>query len=153
MVTVFSGNRMRKQAVFTDAQGRYLIVVDYEGELTIRARASSFADQTQKVLVGEAAPETVDLTVTAFESDTDRSNALPASAHLTALPWKDTEERAPFVAQCNYCHQVGNPLTRGKRSAESWTEYGDLHVIATSAQRILALGGRRLLSDAPQVLG
>jgi len=122
MVTVFSANRMRKQTVFTDAEGRYLIVVDYEGQLTIRARASSFADQTQKVAVRDAEPQTVDLTVTAFESEIDRSNALPASAHLTTLPWKDAEDRAPFVSQCNYCHQVGNPLTRGKRSAESWVK-------------------------------
>ena len=42
MVTVFSANRMRKQTVFTDGDGRYLIVVDYEGDLTVRARASKF---------------------------------------------------------------------------------------------------------------
>jgi hypothetical protein len=83
---------------------------------------SNFADQTEKVSVSHAQPQTINLTVTAFESDIDRSNALPASAHLTALPWKDTEERAPFVAQCNYCHQVGNLLTRGKRGAESWAQ-------------------------------
>ncbi len=122
MVTVFSADRMRKQTVFTDADGRYLIVVDYEGELTVRARVSSFADQAQKVSISHAKPQTVNLTVTAFESDLDRSNALPASAHLTSLPWKDTEERAPFIAQCNYCHQVGNLLTRGKRGAESWSQ-------------------------------
>jgi virginiamycin B lyase len=122
MVTVFSANRMRKQTVFTNAEGRYLIVVDYEGELTVRARASSFADHVEKASISHAKPETLNLTLGAFESDMDRSNALPASAHLTALPWKDTEERAPFVAQCNYCHQVGNALTRGKRDAASWAE-------------------------------
>jgi streptogramin lyase len=122
MVTVFSANRMRKATVFTGADGGYLIVVDYEGELTVRARASNFADQTQKVSISHAKPKTVDLTVPTFESDIDRSNALPASAHLTALPWANTKERAPFVAQCNYCHQVGNPLTRGKRTAQSWAE-------------------------------
>jgi virginiamycin B lyase len=122
MVTVFSANRMRKQTVFTDPEGRYLVVVDYEGQLTVRARASSFVDQTQTVSIDEAESQTIDLTLAAFESDIDRSNALPASAHLTTLPWRDAEERAPFVAQCNYCHQVGNPLTRGKRSAESWAE-------------------------------
>ena len=122
MVTVFSANRMRKQTVFTDAEGRYLIVVDYEGQLTVRARASGFADHTQKVAIRNTDAQTVDLTVTAFESDIERSNALPASAHLTTLPWKDAEDRAPFVSQCNYCHQVGNPLTRGKRSAESWVK-------------------------------
>jgi streptogramin lyase len=122
MVTVFSADRMRKQTVFTDPEGRYLIVVDYEGELTVRARASSFADQTKKVSVAGAEHRAVNLTVTALESDIDRSNALPASAHVTALPWRDADDRAPFVAQCNYCHQVGNPLTRGKRTAESWAE-------------------------------
>jgi virginiamycin B lyase len=122
MVTVFSANRMRKQTVFTDAQGRYLIVVDYEGELTVRARASNFADQSRNISVAEQDKRTVDLKLSPFESDMDRSNALPASAHLTSLPWKDAEERSPFIAQCNYCHQVGNPLTRGKRNAESWTE-------------------------------
>ncbi len=122
MVTVFSAHRMRKETVFTDAKGRYLIVVGYEGELTIRARVSNFADQTKKVSVSHARPRTINLTVAPFDSDMDRSNALPASAHLTTLPWKDTEERAPFVAQCNYCHQIGNLLTRGKREAESWVE-------------------------------
>jgi virginiamycin B lyase len=121
MVTVFSANRMRKQTVFTDSQGRYLIVVDYEGELTIRARASNVADQSQTISVAQQDKHTVDLTLAPFESDMERSNALPASAHLTSLPWKDAEERSPFIAQCNYCHQVGNLLTRGKRSVESWT--------------------------------
>jgi len=120
MVTVFSADRMRKETVFTDAAGRYLIVVDYDGELTVRARASNFADQTHKVSASHGQAQTVDLTVQGFASEMDRSNALPASAHLTTLPWRDAEDRAPFVAQCNYCHQVGNPLTRGKRSAESW---------------------------------
>jgi virginiamycin B lyase len=120
MVTVFSADRMRKATVFTNADGGYLVVVEYEGELTVRARASNFADQTQKVSVRHAEPATVNLTVDSFASEIDRSNALPASAHLTTLPWRDSNERGPFVAQCNYCHQVGNPLTRGKRSAESW---------------------------------
>ncbi|MGB8328854.1 MAG: carboxypeptidase regulatory-like domain-containing protein [Polyangiales bacterium] len=122
MVTVFSANRMRKQTVFTDAQGRYLIVIDYDGELTVRARASNFADQTKPISVGQDESQTVDLTVGAFESEMDRSNALPASAHLTTLPWRDTEDRAPFVAQCNYCHQIGNALTRGSRAPESWVQ-------------------------------
>ncbi|MBW2376365.1 MAG: carboxypeptidase regulatory-like domain-containing protein, partial [Deltaproteobacteria bacterium] len=54
MVTVFSADRMRKQTVFTDPEGRYLVVVDYEGQLTVRARASSFVDQTQTVSIDEA---------------------------------------------------------------------------------------------------
>jgi virginiamycin B lyase len=122
MVTVFSANRMRKETVFTDAEGRYLIVVGFDGELTVRARVSTFADQTRKVMIGRGDRQTVDLQVTPFASESDRSNALAASAHLTTLPWRDAEERRPFIAQCNYCHQVGNPLTRGKRTAESWKE-------------------------------
>jgi streptogramin lyase len=120
MVTVFSANRMRKETVFTDAAGKYVIVPSFEGELTVRARAPGFADQTQEVTVGQTGRQRVDLQVTPFATELDRSNALSASAHLTTLPWRDAEERQPFVAQCNYCHQVGNPLTRGKRTAESW---------------------------------
>jgi len=122
MVTVFSADRMHKQTVFTDAAGHYLIVVDYDGDLTVRARASNFADQTQKISTSPSQAQTVDLTVGAFESEMDRSDALPASAHLTTLPWRNEEDRAPFVAQCNYCHQIGNALTRGSRGPESWVQ-------------------------------
>ena len=51
MVTVFSANRMRKETVFTDADGLYLIVTSFDGELTVRARAPRFADETKKVTV------------------------------------------------------------------------------------------------------
>ena len=120
MVTVFSANRMRKETVYTDAVGKYAIVPSFNGKLTVRARASGFADQAREVTVGQTGRQRLDLQVAPFATDLDRSNALCASAHLTTLPWRDTEERQPFIAQCNYCHQVGNPLTRGKRTAESW---------------------------------
>jgi streptogramin lyase len=122
MVTVFSADRMRKETVFTDAEGRYRIKPSFAGELTVRARASSFADRREQVSIGADDRRTLDLQVGAFASDADRSNALCASAHLTRLPWSDAEERQPFIAQCNYCHQVGNPLTRGKRTADSWKQ-------------------------------
>ena len=122
MVTVFSANRMGKETVFTNAEGRYVIVVGFEGELTVRARASTFADNARKVMLGAEDRQTVDLQVGPFASELDRSNALSASAHLTTLPWRDADERQPFIAQCNYCHQVGNPLTRGNRTADSWKE-------------------------------
>jgi virginiamycin B lyase len=122
MVTVFSANRMRKETVFTDAEGRYLIVTSFDGEITVRARASRFADETQKVTVAPNERLLLNLRVAPFATEMDRSNALSASAHLTTLPWRDEDERQPFIAQCNYCHQVGNPLTRGKRTAQSWKE-------------------------------
>lgn len=122
MVTVFSANRMRKETVFTDAEGRYRIEVSFSGELTVRARASTFADRKEQVTLEADDQRALDLQLGAFASDMDRSNALSASAHLTTLPWKDAEERQPFIAQCNYCHQVGNPLTRGKRAADSWKQ-------------------------------
>lgn len=120
MVTVFSSDRMRKETVFTDSEGQYLIVVDYDGELSVRARIPNFADQVKKVSVSHAEPRLIDLAVAPFGSALEQSNALTASAHLTALQWKDTEDRAPFVAQCNYCHQMGNTLTRVPRSQEAW---------------------------------
>ena len=56
MVTAFSANRMRKETVFTNAEGRYLIVTGFDGELTVRARASRFADQSKTVTVGQIVP-------------------------------------------------------------------------------------------------
>ncbi len=50
------------------------------------------------------------------------SNSLTASAHLTALSWTNPHTQAAFVSQCNYCHQVGNELTRAPRSREGWDE-------------------------------
>ena len=82
MVTVFSANRMGKQTVFTNAEGRYLIVVDYEGELTIRARAPSFADATEKILVGAAyaIEDGVPSFICLDPVGADRDRALAASA-------------------------------------------------------------------------
>jgi virginiamycin B lyase len=122
MVTVFSANRMRKETVFTNAEGRYLIVTGFDGELTVRARASRFADQSKTVTVGPSDRLNLDLQVVPFDTEAQRSDALSASAHVSRLPWRDDEERQPFIAQCNYCHQIGNPLTRGKRTPESWKE-------------------------------
>jgi streptogramin lyase len=122
MVTVFGANRMRKETVFTDAEGRYRIEVSFSGELAVRARAPTFADRKEQVTLEADDQRTLDLQLGAFASDMDRSNALSASAYLTMLPWKDAEERQPFIAQCNYCHQVGNPLTRGQRTADSWKQ-------------------------------
>ena len=70
--------------------------------------------------MGDETRLTVNLTVHPVETELNRSSSLTASAHLTQLPWKSEEERAPFIAQCNYCHQVGNSLTRGRRDATSW---------------------------------
>lgn len=120
MVTVFSPNRLRKETVFTNGNGRYIIDVSFGGKLTVRARAPSFADQTKTLTLDSHDRRTLDLQIAPFESELDRSNALPASAHLTSLPWHDPVERQPFIAQCNYCHQIGNSLTRGKRSVNAW---------------------------------
>ncbi|WP_040664099.1 carboxypeptidase regulatory-like domain-containing protein [Nitrococcus mobilis] len=120
MVTVFSTDRLRKETVFTNGDGRYFIDVSFGGELTVRARVPNFADQTQRLTLDRNDRRTLDLQIGPFESELDRSNALPASAHLTSLPWHDAVERQPFIAQCNYCHQIGDPLTRGKRSVNSW---------------------------------
>ena len=57
-----------------------------------------------------------------FSNPEERSNALTASAHAANLPWKNEEDRAPFIAQCNYCHQVGNEFTRAPREKNEWRQ-------------------------------
>ena len=141
MVTAFDEAKSRRDTVYTDAEGRYSLTVDFAGKINLRARAPYFKDATKEVAMpakGEAGlpirtvTQGADLSVAAdrvldfgMTRETDPaalSDSLTASAHLTALSWNDPQTKAAFVSQCNYCHQVGNELTRVPRSREGWDE-------------------------------
>ena len=47
--------------MFTNAEGRYRIDLSFHGELTVRARASAFADQVQEVSIGGDEQHTLNL--------------------------------------------------------------------------------------------
>ncbi len=120
LVTVFSADKQRKSTVYTAEDGSYAIRTGYDGALAVRARVPYFEDVVRTV---EAQGETtvkVDFTVEKISDPQKLSDTLTASAHLTKLQWDNPELRAAFVSQCNYCHQMGNSLTRVPREETAW---------------------------------
>jgi len=120
MVTLFDAGRSRRETVYTDDAGQYALSTGYGGVLELRARMTGFADTLSRVELAASERTTLDLKLAPYATPQDRSDALPASAHSAKLPWASADERAPFVNQCNYCHQIGNELTRVPRSHEAW---------------------------------
>ena len=119
-VTVFSEAGNRKTTVYTADDGSYAIATSFDGKLNVRARVPAYEDVVKEVAAG-AGPTQLDFTVSKIVDPYALSNTLTASAHLTKLKWDDPDLRAAFVSQCNYCHQVGNALTRIPREEKDWT--------------------------------
>jgi virginiamycin B lyase len=121
LVTVYDEPKQRRETVYTAADGSYAIRTGYSGKLDVRARVANFQDARTTVELPADGRSSVDFTVRHFASPEAASAALSASAHNARLPWASPGDRAPFVSQCNYCHQLGNALTRAPRSPEAWT--------------------------------
>ncbi|MFI4930118.1 MAG: carboxypeptidase regulatory-like domain-containing protein, partial [Burkholderiales bacterium] len=120
MVTVFNEARTQRETVYTGADGRYAIRTGFAGTLDVRARLLGYADARDSVQMAAEQRAEHNLQLSPHASAADRTAALPASAHNARLPWSNESERAPFVSQCNYCHQIGNATTRVPRSHEAW---------------------------------
>ena len=120
MFTVWNAAQDRKETVYTDENGTFAIRTDFGGKLQVRARLANFADAFAEVDAGIDEAKSIDLVVKHFADAQEQSDALTASAHTAVLPGKDGAQRAPFVSQCNYCHQVGNALTRVPRDEAAW---------------------------------
>lgn len=121
LVTVFNEAGNRKTTVYTGTDGRYAMTTDFDGKLRVRARVPMFEDVVKTVEARPGAKVALDFTVSKIADPQRLSDTLTASAHLTKLKWDDQELRAAFVSQCNYCHQVGNALTRIPRDEAAWT--------------------------------
>jgi len=120
MVTVFNAEKTTRQTVYTAADGSYAIRTPYAGKLDVRARLANFDDQTSTVESTADAINSLDLTLKTFASKEAASDALSASAHNAKLDWSSSADKAAFVSQCNYCHQIGNSTTRVPQSHEWW---------------------------------
>ena len=120
MLSVWNEDKTRKETVYTDAEGAYAIRTDFGGSLQVRARLLNFADSMKDITIGKDDIGKLDMTVKHFASAEEKSAALTASAHATQLQWKSDEEKTTFISQCNYCHQMGNSLTRKSRDEKDW---------------------------------
>ena len=122
MVTAFTADAKRRDTVYTNASGRYRLNVDFAGELTVRARTPYFKDASVKVSLPLPAVKTLDFSLERHSVAAELSDSLPASAHAAVLPWGNHNTREAFISQCNYCHQMGNALTRVPREESRWRD-------------------------------
>jgi virginiamycin B lyase len=122
MVTVFDTAKLRKTTVYTAPDGSYAVNTAYHGEVTVRSRTPYYADEAVELILPEEGVVSLDFRVSRLVDPQALSDSLTASAHLTKLEWDDPELRAAFVSQCNYCHQVGNSLTRVPREKAAWLD-------------------------------
>jgi virginiamycin B lyase len=118
LVTLFNSAKDRKETVYTAADGRYALRSPFTGTVTLRARAHRHADAFRE-LSGNAR---ADFRLAMHADARAISDSLTASAHLTRLQWPDEATRTTFISQCNYCHQVGNALTRAPREKSVWED-------------------------------
>jgi len=120
MITVFNEPKTQKHTVFTNHLGQYLINIPFTGELTLRTRTPFYEDDIKKITPTNNQPITTDIILSQLKSEEDLSKDLSASAHVATLEWADDNVRTAFITQCNYCHQIGNSLTRRPRSHTKW---------------------------------
>ena len=122
MVTAFAAGDKRRDTVYSDAAGHYSLTVDFAGKIKVRVRAPSFMDAVHELDLPMEGENTLNYPLKKQFNAEALSDSLTASAHLTALSWSAPDTRAAFISQCNYCHQVGNELTRVPRDQDAWKD-------------------------------
>jgi len=120
MVTIFNAGKSARQTVYTAADGTFAIQTPYAGKLDVRARLANYDDAIATVESAAEAVNQLDLALMPFASKESISDALSASAHNARLGWSSASDKAVFVSQCNFCHQMGNATTRAPRSHDVW---------------------------------
>ena len=120
IVTAIDAAQKRRDTAYTDAQGRFSLTVDFAGGITLRARAPYFKDATQELDLARLPARPLAFELARHGVAEELSASLPASAQLAKLSWPSNDSRSAFISQCNYCHQVGNALTRGPKDSSAW---------------------------------
>ena len=140
MVTLWNAEKNRKETVYSDAHGKYRLATHFTGDLLLRARSYNYRDFNLPVRLQNAGGQTHALVLEPLTDAQEISDALTASAHAAVLPFPDQKTKDTFIAQCSYCHQQGNSLTRRARSASEWNDviwrmegYGALLTFADAA--------------------
>lgn len=145
MVTAFNQRQTRRITVYSDAYGTYSLPLSFAGELNVRVRTPYFADVTQAVQVADGETSRLDFATEKLSDPLELSESLTASAHAATIMWPKEADRATFISQCNYCHQIGNALTRRPRDRAAWAEVVDRMeaylVFVTDADKVVIADG------------
>ena len=125
MVTAFNEDENRRLTAYSDGGGRYSLPLNFVGKISLRVRTPYFKDSIQEVEIADGDNRNIDFVTEKMTDPEDLSDNLTASAHVAMARWESKEDRATFISQCNYCHQIGNAYTRTPRSKEEWKEVVD----------------------------
>ena len=146
MITASDPSGKRRETVYCDASGRYKLWLSFVGKVSVRTRALYYRDMLQVVEMASDSTRTLNFALTRQNGAAELSDSLPASAHLSTLSWSNRDSRAAFVSQCNYCHQIGNALTRTPRDVDAW------RTIVRRMEGYLAMLNRREFEDISRTL-
>ena len=122
IVTLWNEQHTQKESVYTDANGHFRLTTKITGKVTLRGRSPYYADLNVPISLTSETIIEQNFALNRLTSPEEISASLPASAHVSTLSFKDPEAKDAFVSQCNYCHQMGNSLTRAPRSSEAWSD-------------------------------
>jgi len=122
MVTLWNAQKNRKETVYTDQAGEYRLQTDFTGALVLRARSYNHHDFNVALALKADDVQTHALVLAPLTDPQEISDALTASAHAATLPFPDQATKDTFIAQCSYCHQQGNSLTRRPRPESEWND-------------------------------
>jgi streptogramin lyase len=122
LVTLWNEAKNRKETVYTDGNGRYTLSTGFSGKLTLRGRAIMYRDFNVDIELKPDARAQHNLALVKLTDAQEISDQLTSSAHAAALPFPDQKTKDTFIAQCSYCHQQGNSLTRRPRTGGEWSE-------------------------------
>ena len=154
LLTAFNEPKTRRRTVYTGSDGIYTLSLSFVGELTVRARTPYFADVTQEISVADGDTVSLDFSTEKLTDPVDLSDSLTASAHAATIRWQQEADRATFISQCNYCHQIGNALTRRPRDKAAWDEVVDrmeayLVFVTDADKEIISEGLYEAFTGAP----
>jgi len=120
IVTLWNDQKNQKLSTYTDAKGYYTLETDFTGHVTLRGRSPYYRDTNATLTLGSDSNVDQLLILEKMTDPQEISDSLTASAHVTKLSLKEGEDRETFIAQCNFCHQQGNSMTRVPRPEEAW---------------------------------
>ncbi len=122
IVTLWNESRTQKLSVYTDGEGRFRLDTDFTGAVTLRGRSLYYRDINLSLTLSADSALEQSLLLEKMTDPAEISASLPASAHAAQLDLVEEEDRDALISQCNYCHQLGNSLTRTPRSADAWSD-------------------------------
>ncbi|MCF6200024.1 MAG: carboxypeptidase regulatory-like domain-containing protein, partial [Hyphomicrobiaceae bacterium] len=122
MISLFNQTGNRKITVYSDVAGRFTLNTDLIGEYKIRVRSPNFTDFNKTISLAPDSRTSLKLILRPMQTKEEVSDSLRASAHAIKLKWHTKARQKTFISQCNYCHQMGNELTRQPRDEDEWGE-------------------------------